>query len=516
MFFKTKLPSSEQIQQLMQLFAENRLEELIEQGNEITGSFPKAAQPHNILSVAYNAAGDYQSALLHAEKAIRIQPNYVKAHVNKGNALSNMGRNDEALASYYEAVEIDPEFAEGFNNLGAFLLKLNRHEEAVDCFSRAVELKPDYVMALNNLGCTLLDLGQNDEASLYLNQAIELKPDYALAHRNLSTMKKYKDGDPQILQMKELLSSEELSDQQRMHLCFALAKAEDEVGNIDDAFHHFQQANKIAKAVSGYHIDEDKALFNEIKALFSPPSLPSPSESTPAEITPLFIVGMPRSGTTLVEQILSSHSEVYAAGEVDTLSQAVNSTAWNHGLAIDSDQLAGLRNHYLSWLQELDIEERYITDKTTINFRWIGYILQAFPEARIVHIKRDAMATCWSNYKLFFDGSEHSYVYDLDDISEYYKMYVDLMNFWEQRFPGKIHHINYENLTISQEEETRKLLDYCGLDWEDQCMDFHLSSRAIPTASTQQVRQKMYQGSSDVWRKYESYLQATVKKLENF
>jgi len=239
------------------------------------------------------------------------------------------------------------------------------------------------------------------------------------------------------------------------------------------------------------------------------------SPETDNASTPLFILGMPRSGTTLVERILSNHSKVYGVGEVAILDHGINSINWNE-YGVDSGQLQNLRDHYLSWMESLNVSERYITDKATINFRWIGFILQAMPEARIVHIKRDARATCWSAYKHFFGGDALGFSCDLDDVSEYYKLYVNLMGFWEQRFPGRIHHINYETLTEAQEDETRKLLDYCGLDWEEQCMDFHLSGRAVATASNEQVRKKMYQGSSNVWRKFEKQLEPMISKLEGY
>jgi len=548
-FSKSHQPSPDQIQQLTRLFADGRLDELIEQTAGLVRRFPKAAQLHNILSVAYNAAGDYHDAVTSAEQAIRIQPDYAKAFLNLGNALANLGEQHEALNSYRQAALIAPDLAEAHNNLGAYLVRLSRHEEAVASFNMALEINPDYIKAYNNLGCALIELGRSEDAIVSLNAAIALNPDYAEAHNNLggalldvgrkqeaiasftraieinpyytesyrqlADLTAFKPDEPLYAEMVELFASDDLTDTQRMHLCFGLAKAEDDIGDSGQCFHYLQEGNHLRKQLSDYAIDEDRALFRRIKSAFSM-TVPKPPSGKPAsEYTPVFIVGMPRSGTTLVEQILSCHSMVHAAGEVPTLDHGLNSIDWNE-TGVDAAQLNSLRKYYLTWLKGLNVGERYVTDKTTINFRWIGFILQAMPEARIIHIQRDARATCWSIFTHFFEADAHGYGYDLDDLAAYYKLYVDLMAFWEQRFPGHIHHINYETLTEAQEEQTRKLLEYCGLGWEEQCMDFHLSGRAVATASSQQVRKKMYQGSSDVWRKYEAYLQPLIRQLEGY
>ncbi|GAV19208.1 TPR repeat-containing protein YrrB [Mariprofundus micogutta] len=550
MFFsKPKQPSPEQIQQLTQLFALGELEELIEEANELARKFPKTAQIHNILSVAYNATGDYHAAVDSAERATQIQPDYAKAFLNQGNALANLGEDEEALNSYRQAVLIAPDFAEGYNNLGAFLLKLQQHEEAAKSFTIALEIKTDYIKAHNNLGCALMELGRYEEAITNFESAIALNPDYAEAynnmggalldtgrkqdaidsfsraielnphsteaHRQLAGLLSFASDNRLYADMKVLYRLGELTDTQRMHLCFALAKAEDDMGNVEQSFDYLKEGNQLRKVLSGYSLDADRELFRQIKSAFSMTIQQQPVTETDNTHTPIFILGMPRSGTTLVEQILCSHSKVHGAGEVAILDHGINSIEWNkHG--IHSDQLQNLRQHYLSWMESLDVSEDFITDKATINFRWIGFILQSMPEARIIHIKRDARATCWSAYKHFFGGDALGFSCDLDDVSEYYKLYVDLMDFWELHFPGRIHHINYESLTESQEDKTRKLLDYCGLDWEEQCMDFHLSGRAVATASNEQVRQKMYQGSSEAWHTFETHLEPMLRQLKDY
>ena len=197
--------------------------------------------------------------------------------------------------------------------------------------------------------------------------------------------------------------------------------------------------------------------------------------------------------------------------------------AWSVGQIYRMDLNATLcrsaalrRQSYLSGLKRLGVTEPYVTDKMPVNSCWIGFIVAAIPEARIVHVTRDARATCWPNFKHYFSGKDNGFAYDLQDMCEYYKMSIELMAFWNEKYPGQIYDLNYEALTEHQEAETRKLIEYVGLDWEHQCLEFHNTRRAIQTASVTQVRQKMYRGSADAWRKYEKHLGSMVESLGGF
>ncbi len=266
---------------------------------------------------------------------------------------------------------------------------------------------------------------------------------------------------------------------------------------------------------SKYDFSSARAPFSKIKSTFSEdvPALSVFEEYEGAKgQQPIFILGMPRSGTTLVEQILASHSQVYGAGELVLLGQIVNTVEWN-STQLSPNQLQSIRKSYFSGLTKIGVSERYITDKMPLNFLRIGFIFAATPEAKIIHVKRDARATCWSNFKHYFTRKGTGFAYDLQDVAEYYKMYIDLMAYWHEKFPGRIYDLNYEALTEHQEDETHKLLKYVGLTWEDQCLEFHKTEREVRTASATQVRQKMYQGSSEEWRKYEKHLEPMIESL---
>ena len=232
---------------------------------------------------------------------------------------------------------------------------------------------------------------------------------------------------------------------------------------------------------------------------------------------PIFILGMPRSGTSLVHQIIDSHNEVNGVGELNTLNKIIfpflkDDEKVKNG--ISKNDLLSIRQQYLDALSRLNVEKNIIVDKMPLNFRYIGFILSSFPEAKIIHMNRNPLATCWSIYKYDFRGNAYSY--NQEDIVNYYELYKDLMAFWNKLFPNKIYDVCYEDLTTNQELETRKLLKYCELDWDENCLNFHTNKTVVKTTSSMQVRQKMFQGSSEAWKKYEAYLQPLIKGLSHY
>ena len=475
------------------------------------------AEAHNNLGDVLKSLGKAEEAVASYNRALQTKPDFFIAHNNLGAALNDLGKTEEAVSSLTKALQIQPNLAEAHSNLGVALNELGKSEEAASSLTRALQIKPDFAKAHINLGTTLNDLGKPDEAVASYNRALQINPAFAKAHRFLSTVKKFQDDDPQIHQMLQLVERNNLPDEDRIHLNFALAKAHEDIGNYERAFSYYIEGNRLRKEELNYEISSARASFAKIKATFSidVPALSALEESESAKgQQPVFVLGMPRSGTTLVEQILASHSQVYGAGELVLLGQSVNSIKWI-STRLSSDQLQSVRKSYLSGLKTIGVSEPYITDKMPVNLLWIGFIIAAIPEARIVHVKRDARATCWSNFKHIF-GKGNGFACDLQDVSEYYKMYIDLMAFWHDKFPGRVYDLNYEALTEHQEDVTRKLFEYIGLNWEDQCLEFHKTRRAVQTASVAQVRQKMYQGSSDEWRKYEKHLGSMVELLRGF
>jgi tetratricopeptide (TPR) repeat protein len=398
---------------------------------------------------------------------------------------------------------------------------MGRQDEAVINYLKALHLKPDYPEAHNNLGTTLNEMGRLDQAKTSYEQAINLKPDYAEAHYHLGLIKTFENGDPQIAVMEKWGAEPDLDITNQVFFSFALAKAYDDIGEYSKSFEQLQNANRLRKQELNYKFFTDQVHFSAIKNVFSTRKLPPfpPPTAGGNSVRPIFILGMPRSGTSLVEQVLASHSTVHGAGELTTLKNLITPALFTlQDTDLQSQEsfhndILSLRKDYLDSLELLGVPERVITDKMPHNFKWIGWILLAFPEARIIHLNRDPVAICFSIFKRRFPAAGLGYGYDLNDLAAFYHLYRDLMSFWRERFPNEIYELDYEEFTENQEVETRKLIAFCDLDWEDQCLEFHNTQRIVKTASAVQVQQPLYQGSSEAWKKYKSYLEPLTQAL---
>ena len=427
-----------------------------------------------------------------------------------GAVLRATGRKSEAVDANQKAVALSPQDAEAHSNLGITLKELGRLDEAEASYNQAIAFKPDLAEAHSNLGNTLKALGRLDEAEASYNQAIALKSDYAEAHRNLTLMKKFDAQDEQYSKMQELYLDKNISEEQRCHINFGLAKACEDLGDFEQAFAHYSEGNMQRKKLLNYDINKDVERFRKIKSNY--PQIVDNSlelEKFSKDLMPIFIVGMPRSGTTLVEQIISSHSKVTGAGELAFAAQFGAAIATGITEA-NNESLLNFRSKYLTKLKSVSNENLIITDKMPQNFRYIGLLAAAFPEAKIIHVKRNPAAVCWSNYKQYFVSKNIGYCYAIDDVISYHKLYENLMDFWINTLSNRIYKLDYELLTVNQESETRQLIEYLGLDWDEKCLSPQNNMRSVATASNVQVRKKVYRGSSEQWRKYQPFLNGAL------
>ena len=474
---------------------------------------PQDAESHYNLGNTLKALARLNDAEVSYKKAIALNPNYADANNNLGITLKEMGRLDEAEINLRQAIELKPDLAEAHNNLGNTLKQLGRLDEAETNYRKAIALKPDFAEGHKDLGTMLQEQGRLDEGETSYRKAITLKPDFAEAHRLLTLLKKFDAQDKQYSKMQELYLDKNISEEQRCNINFGLAKACEDLGDLEKAFHHYREGNVLRKKLLNYNINQDIELFRQIK--FTYPRIEQnslPPDNLTKKLIPIFIVGMPRSGTTIVEQIISSHSKVTGAGELNFVAQFGSLIA--RGLSdSNTDSLINFRERYLFKLQSVSNGNLIVTDKMPQNFCYIGLLAAAFPEAKIVHVKRNPAAVCWANYKQYFASKNIGYCYSIDDVISYYKLYESLMVFWINTLSKRIYNLDYEQLTVNQESETRQLIDYLDLDWDEKCLSPQNNKRNITTASSIQVRKKVYRGSSEQWKKYQPFLNGAFDSL---
>ena len=537
-------PPSEQLQRIINFYTQGQLQHALSESSQLLERFPNSVVLYNIAGAcnaglmqfdaainnykqalkikpdyadAYNNMGnalkdkgDSEAAIESYKQALKIKPDYAQAYNNMGNALKDKGDSEAAIQSYKQALKIKPDYAHAYNNMGNTLSEKGDLEAAIENYKQALKIKPDYAEAYNNIGIALKDKGDLEAAIESYKQALKIKPDYAEVYRNLSNIHRYKEHDEYFLKMQSLCQSSSILDEQRCHLNFALSKASEDLNEVGQSFNYLKIGNELRKKILSYDIKKDIELFSQLKKSYPSIALQSVVESS--DLKPIFILGMPRSGTTLVEQIVSSHSEVTGAGELSYVSKFGGPTA-RGAIKPNAKMILDFRQRYLEALKKRSDGRSIVTDKMPQNFLYVGLIFSAFPDAKVIHVNRDPAATCWSNYKHYFIDKGLGYCYDLDDTETYFGLYTDLMQFWLGHYGDRIYNINYDNLTMNQDDETRKLIEYLELEWENDCLSPQHNKRSVRTVSQQQVRQKVYQGSSQQWHKFEPYLNGAFDQL---
>jgi tetratricopeptide (TPR) repeat protein len=430
-------------------------------------------------------------------------------------SLCSQGRLPELVAQLQALLLRYPGAGVLHLRLGNAYAALGRFGPARESFENAIRWAPGDAGIHYNLGNTLRVLGDFEGAAESYARAIQLSPDFAAAHFNLSSLRTYRPGDPQIKLMRAQLKRRDLPKSAEMALHFALGKAHSDCDDPDRAFAHFVQGNRAQRAIKPYDAAGQRRLFADIRACFEAgiDAVPQPPAGPAQPQRPVFIVGMLRSGSTLVEQILGRHSQVHAAGEIGLASASARQHLGPAPGAITAARMGAFRDAYRAGLSRLRASAPVITDKMPHNFLWTGFLLRAFPEARIVHMVRDPRATCWSIFSHCFPTPEGGYDNDLRDLTEFHGLYADLMAFWHRLFPGQILDLQYESLVEAPEAETRRLLAHCGLAWEPGCLADRRLSGPLLTASGPQVAKPIYRGSSDAWRKFAPHLGSMLEGL---
>ncbi len=496
---------------------QGRLEEAAACQERALSLKPDCAEVCSNLGNIRHAQGKIDDAVAFYERALAIKPDYVDAHNNLGTALLSQNKVGEAVAHYERALVLKRDYAAAHNNLGNALAKQDRMDDAQAHYERALVLKPDYAHAYNNLGNVFKEQGKFDDAMAQYERAIAIRPDFAAAHLNRAEIKSFRRGDDDLAVLQALSGSAGLSADNALYFHFALAKAFEDIGDYAQAWEHLRKGNAGKRAQVDYKEEGVLALFQRIAAVFDRGLLNRfrgdrfDGAGDPSSV-PVFVVGMPRSGSTLIEQILSSHPQIHGAGELTILENM--ETGYPESIpTLDGAALRRLGQSYLGHLPAAGNGKVRIVDKLLGNFVLIGLIRLMLPNARIIHSTRHPIDTCVSCYSKLFTNGLH-FTYDLAELGRYYLAYIQLMDHWRSVLPhGAMLEVSYEDVVNDLEGQARRLIDYCGLAWDDRCISFHRSTRPVRTASAVQVRRPLFRSSLERWRRYETELGPLLDEL---
>lgn len=513
---------------------------------------PNDAEAHANLAAALRAAGQFQAAVDSGRRALMINPNFAEAHNNLGVALQDIGHLDDAISSYRRAIAIKPDFAEAHSNLGSAFKELEQFDAAIASYRRALEIKPNFAKVHSNLGAILQSLGQLVNAAESYNRALELDPlcseamlgisqlcmasgEMEAAENLLLATLKIKPGnlDARFLltQIKKVTAGDEnmaallaaenaaqnnelaIPSKQFIQLHFSLGKCFDDCGDYAQAFSHFNTGCMLKRATFKHDAEQVTQHVNDIIRIFDKETIARLRGYGDSSSLPIFVLGMPRSGTSLTEQIIASHPEVFGAGELpdflDITQRDVmqNGTTYpNNILTIDPENLTAWAGEYVDVLQKHAPNARHITDKMPGNFLAIGLIHTMLPNAKIIHVNRNPMDTCFSCFTQLFTIGQYQ-TYDLTELGQYYIDYARLMEHWRKVLPADAFlDVQYEDIVADQETQARRIIKFCNLDWDNACINFHENKRSVQTASLIQVRQPIYKSSVERWRRYEKFL----------
>jgi tetratricopeptide (TPR) repeat protein len=502
------------------LQALGRSAEAIAQYEMALAARPNYGDAHKNLGNLLGAAKHYQKAYAHYQSALSIRPNDAEAHSALGNILRWLDRPDEAIAHYGKALGGNPAYVEAHIGLGLANHMLGRSEEAIRHYRRALEIDPTSIEAHSRLGDALQALGRLKEASFAFEQAVALAPRRAGCYWNLANSKRFTEDDLHFTGMKELARDDaSLTAEEQIDLHFALGKAFADIEDRHQSFRHLHRGNLLMRRQINY--DEAAALgrLMRIQSVFTAALMREKQGQGDPSAVPVFIVGMPRSGTTLIEQIIASHPKVFGAGELRVMANLAEAFSDSNGTlfpeavpAMSSEHLRRLGGDYLRAVERLAPAAERITDKMPGNFALAGLIHLALPNARIIHVGRDPRDTAFSCFSILF-ARGHEFSYDLSELGRYFLAYQRLIDHWRDVMPETMLDVHYERVVADLEPQARRIIAHCGLEWDDACLTFHRTVRSVRTASATQVRRPIYHTSIGRWRPYEDELQPLLQAL---
>ena len=495
---------------------------VIEGCNKVLKVEPNNFFAHNLCGLALQGKSQFQSSIDCFNNAIHLKMNNFPAMNNLANSLKALSRMDSAEQMYLRALKINPTYIHALNNYGNLKQQIGDFNKAIELYKKALAIEPRQINVLYSLSSSYQEVGDFKNSRECANKILEIDPNNTSAHKFISGFVDYKNEKDHLKEMEQLINKENLTNEQIIDLSFALGKAYEDVGEYEKSFKHLETGNKLKKDKSTYDIPKHGRLFKSIIKTFE--NLDFNSFKKKSLKKPIiFICGMPRSGTTLVEQIIAAHKDVVGAGELIYLQHTIEKNfiedfKINKQKILDQESVDHniLQEQYFELLSIHKFEDKIVTDKAPQNFRWIGFMKIFFPNCKIIHCNRNSKDNCLSLYKNNFASTAMDWTYTQKDIADYYNLYSELIDFWNKKLPNDIYNANYENIVQNKEEEIKKLIEFCGLDWDPSCLAHHKSRKTpISTVSVVQARKPIYTSSMNSNDKYSKYLKPLFDILKN-
>ncbi len=504
------------------LFRSGQRNQAVNAYREAVGINPAIEDAHLALATIFREERNFDQASIHLQTALKHNPDCFDALFELGNIWQIHGKSQRACACYERCIALRPERAEIYYNMGLAQEALGNHEEAITHYQKALAINPGYEAALAGLAHELEKRHRFDEAL----EAVKARPASGIRNARLASTSAdiyrhfgRRDEAIELLEQNLEIGNNHDPDQHLVH--FNLGRLYDQAGKYDDAFEQFRRANMIAS--HPFRIEDHRRFIGHCIDCFTKTAMPPLLRATLLSEQPVFIVGMPRSGTTLIEQVLSSHPRIIGAGELRDIQQIADdlsarpenrnaSGPFGDLKSMSSDSLNELVRRYLTTLEELSKDAARTTDKMPHNFLYLGLIDRLFPNARVIHSQRNALDTCLSIYFQHFNAN-HGYSTSLQALGLYYREYRRLMAHWKKVIQIPMLEVRYEDLVNEPERISRAMIEFCGLDWDERCLRFHENKRVVNTPSYDQVRQPLYRKSVERWRNYEKHIGELIEAL---
>jgi len=509
------------VDQLLQELKLGKFSKVISDGEKLLKKNQDKGYLFNICGLAHQRLNKIETSIIYFNKAISLEPQNLGHKNNLANSFISLCKYKEAEDIFKKILDLDPKNTPALVNYARLKNILLDFKNSINLYENALKLIKNDLNIWLNLGSVYQSIGEFSKATDIFNDILKAKPDFVPAHISISKVNDYNENNSNLSLMVKLNKNHKLKKKEKSDLEFAIGKAYDDQKNYELSIKYFESANKKRKELVNYNFKSDEKLFKSIKNYFQKLDLNEiKKEKNSKKI--IFIVGLPRSGTTLLEQILSAHQEVFGAGELDFLRQIINTNFVQENKLLSQKinelQLSNnnkINDKYFDYLKNLNNNSLVIIDKGPQNFIWVGFIKLFFKNAKIIHSKRNLKDTFLSNYKNNFASKDMDWTYDPLEIIKYFNSYNDLMNFWKKICGDYIYEVDYENIVNNNETEIKKLLNFCELDWDEKCLKHHQSKETvIKTVSAYQARKPIYKTSINSNKHYMQNLEKYFKQLD--